>query len=72
MGTAWLTCDMRRTIPALAATLIATGVLFAGCGSASDIGAPPEEPGPMGSTATPSQASLPSKNSQSLPIERPE
>ena len=64
--------DMRRTIPALAATLIATGVLLAGCGSASDIGTPPEETGPMGSTATPSEASLPSKNSQSTPIERPE
>ena len=60
--------DKRRTIPALAATLIATGVLLASC----DIGAPPEEPGSMGSTATPSKAGLPSRNSQSTPIERPE
>lgn len=35
--------DKRRTIPALAATPIATGVLLAG----GDIGAPPEEPGPI-------------------------
>ena len=63
---------MNRTRPALAATLITAGLLLAGCGSASDIGAPPEDPGPMGSTATPSEASLPSKNSQSTPIERPE
>lgn len=63
---------MKRNMPALAASLIVTGALLAGCGSANDIGAPPEEPGPMGSTATPSKASLPSRNSQSTPVERPE
>lgn len=63
---------MRRTRPTLAVSFIAMGVLLSGCGSAGDIGTPPEEPGPMGSTATPSEASLPSRNSQSTPVERPE
>lgn len=37
----------------------------------SGIGPAQQAPGPMGSTATGSQADLPDSNSQSLPIEKP-
>ncbi|PKQ09791.1 MAG: hypothetical protein CVT73_00825 [Alphaproteobacteria bacterium HGW-Alphaproteobacteria-12] len=63
---------MRFKTVALAAPLFIAGALLAGCSSANDIGPVPEETGPMGSTATPSQADLPAKNSQSTPIVRPE
>lgn len=49
------------------------GILMLGaCGNSNDIGPSQKAPGPMGSTDTPSTASLPLKNSQSLPIDRPE
>lgn len=56
----------------LAAPLFIAGALLAGCSSADDIGPAQKAQGPMGSTATPSEASLPAKNSQSTPVVRPE
>ncbi|MFN4353846.1 hypothetical protein [Parvibaculum sp.] len=54
------------------AALFAGSVLLAACGNSDSIGPSQKAPGPMGSTSTPSTADLPSKNSQSLPIDRPE
>lgn len=54
------------------AALFASALLLAACGNSNDIGPSQQAPGSMGSTSTPSTADLPSKNSQSLPIDRPE
>ena len=54
------------------AAIIASAFMLAACGSSGDIGPSQQAPGPMGSTSTPSTADLPSKNSQSLPVDRPE
>lgn len=54
------------------AAFLAGALMLAACGDSNKIGPSQQAPGPMGSTSTPSTADLPSKNSQSLPIDRPE
>lgn len=57
----------RTILPlALAGTL---ALMLQAC--SSGVGPSQQAPGPMGSTATGSQADLPDANSQSLPIDRP-
>lgn len=46
--------------------------LLGACSSSNQVGSARSEPGPMGTTATPSQADLPNSNSQSSPIMKPQ
>lgn len=54
------------------AAFLAGVLMLAACSNSDTIGPSQQAPGPMGSTSTPSTADLPSKNSQSLPVDRSE
>lgn len=64
----------RPAIRVAASALVLCGVFAAlgACGnSPEEIGPAQSDPGPMGTTATPSQADTPTPNSQSTPIMKP-
>ncbi|MBA4210947.1 MAG: hypothetical protein C0454_15595 [Parvibaculum sp.] len=54
------------------AALFAGALMLAACGNSDNMGPAQPAPGVMGSTATPHTGDMPAKNSQSLPIVRPE
>ncbi|MDO8422314.1 MAG: hypothetical protein Q7S99_09135 [Parvibaculum sp.] len=57
--------NLKRILPVIALTSVIAGL--AACAP----GNPRPDPGPMGSTATGSDADIPDRNSQSTPIEKP-
>lgn len=68
--------NVKRLLPVMALASMIAGIAgIAGlqaCSSPQNIGPAQPEHGPMGSTSTGSRADLPSRNSESLPIDRPE
>ena len=61
--------NMTRLLPVLALTAAIAALQACSPGGSKPV---TPEHGPMGSTATPSTASLPGRNSESTPVERPE